>query len=407
MIRVLLICLSFFLIPLCTFAQGGSNYSSIGFGDVRRSVGALYDGMAGTSIAMPSDHGINTVNPALLGMSVYTRLQAGYRFNQNVISDNGTSLKQNNGELDGLMVLFAVDTAHGFGISFGVLPFSSVNYLVQRNFSTDIDGTPLTGSSVQSGTGGTSSLQLAASARLGKFYFGVSVQTLFGVITLADNIYVNGFNEHIRSTTSNDIRGLLARGGVFYKAGPTLSLGAFVSGGPTASLNTSYRASADLSGNTYFDSTVSVESTTQLPFGVGLGASIQDGRSTYGVDLELTDYSAVDIPAQGAATYAPSLRTTIGYNRQAAQYAQTFGEKVGLRAGVGFQRQYYTYKGAVVSEFFASGGIDFPLGASATVDAALQGGYRGPSAGLLYDYFLHFTVTVSIGETWFKPFARD
>ncbi|MBC8125328.1 MAG: hypothetical protein H7X70_06305 [Candidatus Kapabacteria bacterium] len=407
MIRVLIICVSLLLFPLCTFAQGGSNYSSIGFGDLRRSVGALYDGMAGTSIAMPSDHGINTVNPALLGMSVYTRLQAGYRFNQNLINDNGASLKQNNGELDGLMVLFAVDTARGFGISFGVLPYSSVNYLVQRNFSTDIDGTPLTGRSVQSGTGGTSSLQLAASARLGAFYFGLSVQTLFGLITLADNIFVDGFNERVRSTTSNDIRGVLLRGGVYYKASPTLSLGAFVSGGPSASLSTSYRTAGVFSGNTYFDSTIAVESNTQLPFGVGLGASLQDGRSTFGVDLEFTDFSGITIPLPVGAEYVPSLRATFGYNRQAAQYAQTFGEKLGLRAGAGFQRQYYSYKGADVNEFFASGGIDFPLGASATVDAALQGGYRGPSGGSLYDYFMRFTLTVSIGETWFKPFARD
>ncbi|MBU3680218.1 MAG: hypothetical protein FGM32_11565, partial [Candidatus Kapabacteria bacterium] len=56
------------------FSQGGSNYSTVGLGDLRLSSGALYDGMAGTSIAMPNDHGNNTENPALLGISPFTRL---------------------------------------------------------------------------------------------------------------------------------------------------------------------------------------------------------------------------------------------------------------------------------------------------------------------------------------------
>ncbi|MCX6140488.1 MAG: hypothetical protein NTX15_06630 [Candidatus Kapabacteria bacterium] len=387
-------------VPLVSFSQGGSNYSSIGLGDIRRSVGALYDGMAGTSIAMASDHGINIVNPALLGMSVFTRLQVGYKFSQHHVSDNGSTVNQNNGEIDGLLALFAIDTAHGFGISFGVLPYSSVNYIVKRDLLTDIDGTPLSGKSVQTGTGGTSSIQIGASGRLGNFYGGVSIQTLFGVITLADDIYANGLNERVRSTASYDVRGVLFRGGLYYRATPNLSLGAFVSGGPTGTMNTVYRAAGELSGNKYFDSSVVAKSSTQFPFGFGIGASIRNGRSTYGVDLEWADHSRVDVNPRSDATYVRSLRATFGFNRPAASYTPTFVEKLGYRAGFGFQRQYYTFKGAGIDEYF-------PLGSSSTVDFSVQGGYRGPSTGALYEYFVRVTTTISIGETWFKPFARD
>jgi hypothetical protein len=43
------------------------------------------------------------------------------------------------------------------------------------------------------------------------------------------------------------------------------------------------------------------------------------------------------------------------------------------------------------------------------VDAGLQLGYRGVDApGSDLDEFLgRFTVTVSIGEIWFRPFARE
>ncbi len=406
MMRPLLI-LAILTIPLAAFGQGGSNYSSIGLGDLRRSVGALYDGMSGTSIAMPSDHGINLVNPALLGFSPYTRLQAGYRFNQHLVTDNGNSIAQNNGEIDGLMVLFAIDTAHGFGVSFGVVPYSSVNYVVQRELKTDIDGTLLTGRSQQQGTGGTSSIQLGASGRIGDFYGGVSIQALFGVITLSDNIFIDGYRELVTSTTSYDVRGLLLRGGVYYKATSALSLGAFVSGGPQGSMNVVYRASGSLSGSPYFDSTRAVQATTELPYSFGIGASITSGRSRYGVDIEWGDHSNVDVNPRSDATYTRSLRATLGFDRPAAQYAPTFSEKWGFRAGAGFQRQYYTFKGENIDELFASGGFDFPLGASATVDAAVMGGFRGPSNGALSEIFMRLTFTVSIGETWFKPFSRE
>lgn len=406
MMRPLLI-LALLTIPFAAFGQGGSNYSSIGLGDLRRSVGALYDGMSGTSIAMPSDHGINLVNPALLGFSPYTRLQAGYRFNQHLVTDNGNSIAQNNGEIDGLMVLFAIDTAHGFGVSFGVVPYSSVNYVVQRELKTDIDGTLLTGRSQQQGTGGTSSIQLGASGRIGDFYGGVSIQALFGVITLSDNIFIDGYRELVSSTTSYDVRGLLLRGGVYYKATSALSLGAFVSGGPQGSMNVVYRASGSLSGSPYFDSTRAVQATTELPYSFGIGASITSGRSRYGLDIEWGDHSNVDVNPRSDATYTRSLRATLGFDRPAAQYAPTFSEKWGFRAGAGFQRQYYTFKGENIDELFASGGFDFPLGASATVDAAVMGGFRGPSNGALSEIFMRLTFTVSIGETWFKPFSRE
>jgi hypothetical protein len=402
------------LISVCVFvctaaaalAQGGSNYSAIGLGDMRRSVGALYDGMAGTAIAMPSDHGINIVNPALLGMSPYTRLQAGYRFNQHLVSQGDLSTRQNNGEIDGLMVLFAVDTLRGFGVSFGVIPYSSVNYLTERPLSTPVDGTPLTGRALQQGTGGTSAIQIGASGRVGNLYAGISMQALFGVISLSEFLYVDAINERVQSSTSYDVRGMLLRAGFMYR-GSSVSVGGFISGGPQGSMNTVYRAAGLLGSSVYIDSTLSVAGTTDFPISLGVGASTAIGRAVVGADLEWSDHSGVDVNPRRDAQYDRSLRASVGYSLQAAHYAPTFWDKWGFRAGLSYQRMYYTYKGSQVHEYAAAAGFDFPLGQSATVDAAVQGGYRGPVTGTLSELFARLTVTVSIGEQWFRPFARD
>lgn len=395
-----------FCTSVAALAQGGSNYSAIGLGDMRRSVGALYDGMAGTAIAMPSDHGINIVNPALLGMSPFTRLQAGYRFNQHLVSQGDLSTRQNNGEIDGLMVLFAVDTLRGFGVSFGVIPYSSVNYLTERPLSTPVDGTPLTGRALQQGTGGTSAIQIGASGRVGNLYAGISMQALFGVISLSEFLYVDAINERVQSSTSYDVRGMLLRAGLFYRTS-TVSLGGFISGGPRGSMNTVYRAAGLLGSSVYIDSTLSVSGVTDFPVSVGLGASTSLGRSTVGADLEWSDHSGVDVNPRADAAYDRSLRVSLGYSLQAAHYAPSFWDKWGFRAGASYQRMYYTFRGSEIHEYAVAAGFDFPLGQSATVDAAVQSGYRGPVTGTLSELFARLTVTVSIGEQWFRPFARD
>ena len=88
------------------YAQGGSNYSIFGIGDIRRSVSSAYDGLGGTQIAVTSSYAVNLLNPAAWGALESTRLQGGFRFNQQSISNGSTSADQNNGKLDGFCLAF-------------------------------------------------------------------------------------------------------------------------------------------------------------------------------------------------------------------------------------------------------------------------------------------------------------
>ena len=112
------------------YSQGGSNYSIFGVGDIYSSASAYYEGLGGTSIAFPSEHSINTKNPALWSLVKNTRLHAGYRFHQNLVTKGENQLLQNNGQVDGVFSIFAIDSAMGLAASFGIYPYSSVNYLI-------------------------------------------------------------------------------------------------------------------------------------------------------------------------------------------------------------------------------------------------------------------------------------
>jgi hypothetical protein len=387
--------------------QGGSNYSTVGLGDLRLSSGALYDGMAGTSIAMPSDHGINTVNPALLGNSPFTRLQASYRFSQHRISSRDGSASQFNSEVDGLLALFSIDTSLGLGVSFGVVPYSGTNYSVERTIGSAKDSGSIQGLSNQTGSGGVSSIQLGVSTRvLPELSLGVSANVLFGLTSLTEQITTKNYSERVQTLRTFDIRGTLVRAGLFFRPNTSWSAGAFVSGGSDASYTLTESIVGFVGTATYFDTTTSSSRTTGLPFGYGLGMSFNSGRTMLGADVEIANLSGVTMNVPRWATLGQFMRVSVGLNQTAASYGATFFDKLGYRAGAAYQRQYYSVNGQNVNEFLGTVGIDFPLGAAATVDLALQGGWRGPDSGLS-EYFGRFMASISIGEVWFKRFARD
>jgi len=392
-------------------AQGGSSYSALGIGDIRRSVGALYDAMSGTSIAMPTAHGINTVNPALLGMETTTRIQVGYHFNQHFISFGDQQLKQNNGKFDGLVALFSVDTAAGFGMSLGLLPFSSVNYTVRRDLKTEIDGQTIIGRSNQIGEGGSSMLQFGASAKLyNKIYIGASVSGIFGIVSHADQVIADGNYYSVTSFQTYDLRGMLFRAGVYAPVTSWLNVGAIISGGPNASVLQTNKSQGYNSGQVFYDTTVTTEISSGLPltFGIGLNTELSS-RSILAGEVEWSDYSKMTIGNPLDSRLSTSFRSSIAYSHNGVRSALApYFERWGYHAGAAFQKLYVTYKGETITEVSGSVGLDFPVGGNAAIDVGLNAGWRGPSASnSLTEFIGRLTVTVSIGETWFKPFARE
>lgn len=393
-----------------SFAQGGSNFSALGIGDLRTSVGGVYDAMGGTTIAIPTPYSINVTNPALLGQATTTRIQVGYRFNQHVVSNETSTLRQNNGNLDGILAMFSIDTAYGFGISFGILPYSRVAYYTQRQLNTNIDGDVITGRSTQTGSGGVSQLHIGSSVRIVPgLQFGLSMGALFGVLTYEDEVTADGPFYSAVSTQSYDLRGLLFRSGLYWSPTSWLNVGAFVSTGGEGSVFITRKAQGYSGGVSIYDTTQVQESTTDLPLTFGFGVSTKSGRTIFGADVEMGQYNGMTINVRDDAGYSDAMRVSLGYSYQAAMSpALTFGNKIGYHAGVSYQQLYATYLNSKITEFSGGGGISFPLGGNAMVDAGLQIGYRAPQdVTVLDEMFGRLTVSISIGETWFKPFARD
>lgn len=401
-------------IALCStmhsMAQGGAAYSTVGIGDERRSVGAIFESIGGTAIAMPNDHAINTINPAMLGMSPLTRLQLGYRFDQHVNTLGERSIAQNSGEIDGLLALFSIDTSLGIGVSAGLLPYTSVNFRTSVPLRRDIDGRTVQGRSERSGDGGVSSVILGASVRpISSLYVGASIQPLFGSITYTDRVTIDGEGNLTMSEISNfDTRGFVIRAGLFWQPTGSLGIGAVASLGANGSVVNANRSAAFRPGAISYDSVSTTSYTTAIPTSFGFGISYRLGKSILGADAVFTDHTGVTGQVSAVVTPTTSNRVSLALSRPgSSSLSATFAERVGLHTGLSYQTGWFTISNHRLTEYAVSGGIDFPMGESAVIDAAVTLGTRSGIPGYVSTMFGRFVVTISIGELWFKPFARE
>ncbi|MES2765376.1 MAG: hypothetical protein V4642_05890 [Bacteroidota bacterium] len=404
--------LSLLLAP-SLLAQGGSNYSAFGIGDIRYNAGAAYDAIGGTSIAVPLVRGINLLNPAAWSYTHSTRLQAGYRFNQSLISNSQSSISQNNGKIDGILAIFSIDTARGISASFGIQPYSSVNYLSASTFAVEAD-TSVKVKRELIGAGGLSTAYLGASFMPFKdLALGANAFAIFGTINSTIRSTILGQNYSISTNEVEDgFRGVGGRFGAMYSVTPEFIIGA------TAAVFSDLDLTSTL---TYYSSTTSpsvlnpdtsfiTKSTVVLPAEFGIGASYRTGQYLFSADAEMQDFSGgfAFRPQSDQTVFRRAMRMSAGIARIGNFRAgSSYFDKVGYGIGGGFKQLYYQVNGESIDELYGSFGLQLPIAGAAELDAALTGGIRGTTnAGLVEELFMRASFSVSIGETWFKPFAR-
>ncbi len=391
-------------------AQGGSNYTLFGIGDVRQTLGASYEGLGGTQIAVPSDYAVNLMNPAAWGIVKTTRLQGGFRFNQNSVSNEQSTSGQNNGKLEGVAAVFSIDTAMGIAASFGFYPFSTINYSLTTPTSVVANGTTIGGEIDAYGKGGISAGYIGGAFKvLDNLSFGFAGVGLFGTSSaVVQTILYESSAFSSINQRNDDFKGYGFKGGLLYSPMHDLKIGAATSWYSnlhgTSQIRYSTLSASQLSSDTSFEQDFS----TPMPLNIGIGASYKSGKFLFALDAEMKDYSSFNYRG-GRATFRAGQRVSFGISRLATFAPGTnLGDRIAFNIGGGYEQLYYSANGTGINEYFGSFGMQIPLGGGAMIDAAATGGSRGTTGnGLVREMFGRFSVTIGIGETWFKPFVRE
>ncbi len=391
-------------------AQGGSNYTLFGIGDVRRSVSSAYDGMAGTQIAVTSPYSVNLLNPAAWSALQSTRMQVGFRFNQQTVSNGNVSADQNNGKLDGFCLAFSIDTAKGIGAVLGLYPYSSINYSLSSPFTDSLLGKRIDGMVESAGSGGLTAAFLGCAVRpYDNLRIGASIIGLFGSIITTSQTTIFDANAYRSINQRNDaLKGIGGRFGMMYSPVENFTVGISAATYANLHINSQLRQSTVSANEITSDSLMTTELQTAMPSSVGAGVSFLSGKFLYAADVEMQDFSSMTY-RKGDASFRQNLRISGSVSRLATHNpGSPFESRVGFNLGVGYQQLYYSVMGTDINEMYGSFGMQIPVSYSAMLDVALTGGSRGvASNGALRELFMRFGFSASIGEIWFQPFARE
>lgn len=120
---------------LSSFAQvgTGSPYSFVGFGETNFRGNHLNRAMGGIDVYIDSIHP-NINNPASYGKLKATTYSVGVNYRSNILANNSETQKVTTSAIDYIGV--SIPTKR-FGFGFGILPFSSVGYLLEEISQTN------------------------------------------------------------------------------------------------------------------------------------------------------------------------------------------------------------------------------------------------------------------------------
>jgi len=403
LVWVLWCCLSVGTTPVIV-AQGiggGANYSLLGLGDIRESLGATFEGMGGTAIGVTSPVAVNFTNPAAWSYLRSTRFQTGFTFRQHVVTSNSGTARQNNGDAQGFAVGFSIDTSFGMSASLGLIPTTHVNYAFaqqQALYSTRYTG-----------RGGLSQLYLGASVQpLKNLAVGVSAGYNFGTIVSADSITFNDgtFISTANATTITDaLSGVSVNTGLQFTGLENWTFGVIAGFSSPLSIQrqVAYRYIAGV------DSVEISTSSTVMPLVLGIGISHTIGRTTLALDAVTKDFSGFSYRAQSIGRFRRSNRVSLGVSYGAsADYNATFFERISYNFGAGYHQQYYQIGSTGIDEVYGTFGMDIPLTRRSYVGVSVMAGSRGTTDnGLVRELFGRASFTVNIGEIWFQPFFKE
>lgn len=390
------------------YSQGGSNYSILGIGDINYGGNVAYLGLSGTQIAMPLDNSINSRNPAMWGFVSNTRLQAGYKFNQNIVTNENNTIWHNNGSITGFSGIFAIDSAMGISASFGIVPYSNINYLTSTKFSITQTGLTLNGETIYQGKGGISQAYIGASTQIFDWLgIGASVFTSFGVV---ENSSTTKFYDDIYSftyinTKSDYVSGYGTKAGLYVTPAENFMLGFSLELQPKLSISSETKYDA----NVLADTLIKSESELKIPALIGFGASYKSGIFMFGADLSFQDFSSFDYSRNASTKFTSAMSASVGIVRFGNESLNApILDRTAYKFGMAYNKLYYEILGSNIQEYSASLGMQMPFTGTLVVDFSVSGGMRlAGDSRLVNEYFARFGIDLSIGETWFVPFKRE
>lgn len=419
-----------FFCQVCIAQQGtASPYSFLGIGDLKFRGTTENRSMAGMSIYSDSIH-LNLQNPASLGGLKFTTYALGASYSSLKLKSDSGSDKGSATALEYLAVGFPISKK--MGVSFGLLPYSSVGYSFQGVGTSGIPQAPNKFSQYE-GEGGLNSVFLSWGYQITKkFSFGATVNYNFGNIKNqnteflgeldSNGNFVRTLNYGTRSRDESKLSGINFNLGLNYKTkfNDKLSLTSSLVFSPKSDINS--ENTRDLLALNISGTGGEIISSGQLD-NVDLGNRRETSltlptKTTLGVGLGAKDkwFAGAEYTFQNNSDFGNSLTTIENVNyKNGSRVAlggfyipkynsfTSYWERVTYRAGIRYEHTGIAVRNENINDFGISFGVGLPVGRSlSNVNLGFEIGQRGTtSSGLIKENYVNFHVSLSLNDKWF------
>jgi hypothetical protein len=400
------------LLSLVSFAQEGTSspYSFYGIGDIRFKGTLENRSMAGVAVEQDSIH-INLENPASFSSLKLTTFSMGGTYGTKTLKSSTESASARRTTLDYLAVGLPLGK---FGLGFGLIPYSSVGYKIEK-LTSDVGGI----NKRLSGTGGLNKVFLGIGYKITpNFSIGADANYNFGKIETNSLEIINGVPLGTRELNSAELSGVNFNIGTMYQAKLSKKLSLYSSlnytiEGALTSKNTRnistvvYNSSFDLSVvDSYGDqkSQSEVKYPSKISFGLGIGEAkkwLLGGKIAYQkTSGEENSYNKADNVGYGrygsvslGGYYIPNYNSFSSYTK-----------RIVYRAGLKYEKTGLMINSESINDMGLTLGFGLPItGYFSNVNLGLELGKKGTTnANLIQENYANFSVGFSLNDKWFE-----
>lgn len=413
------IVLSFCLfLSLAAFAQEGTSspYSFYGIGDVKFKGTIENNSMGGVAVFADSIH-INLKNPALLSSLKLTSFSVGGTYSFNKIETYTQSAETKRFNFDYIAVGIPLNK---LGISFGLMPYSSVGYKIQ-NIIDDDDTEILR----YNGNGGINKVFTAVGFQISKnISIGADIQYNFGKIETTSIVYQDLVQFGTRELNNSTVSGLNINAGIAFqsKLSKNLTLSSSLTYSPESNLNLSNTRNiavisiSSLGTITSIDeedidvSNTKLKLPSKLTFGAGIG---QEKKWMVGAELSFLGTSSFGNRFNDITnvSYENSTKFNIGgfYIPKYNSFSN-YLNKIVYRGGFRYENTGLVINDRSINEQAFSFGLGLPVSGTlfSNINLGFEFGKRGTkNVGLVQENFGNLMIGLSLNDKWFQKRKYD
>jgi len=400
---------SLFLFTLHTFAQEGtaSPYSFYGIGDVKFKGTIENRAMGGLGILADSIH-YNIQNSASLASLKLTTFSVASTQNFYTFKTDSQSETAQRTNLDYLTIAFPAGKK--WGVSAGIMPYSSVGYKILSTNQTTLETLRFTGK------GGINRVFLGAGYALNKkFSVGADLSYNFGKTEANAAVFSNpNLQTGSRLLTTSSLTGVSLNTSAIFKT--KLNTYDFVT---SASFSPSFNlksVNTENIGTTLFSSTgedviaesqdIAVEnSTLKLPTKFSFGSGIGITKKWFvGFESTFQGKSEFGNTSKSNVSYESSTKLSLGgyYIPKYNSFSNYF-ERVNYRAGFRYEKTGLVLNNNSITDKAFTFGLGLPVGGNlSNVNIGVELGSRGTTnAGLIKENYATISIGLSFNDRWF------